>query len=65
METTAKRRSALWAVVWAGAMWGAVGAAPVPACAQKSPTVASAASNPSGVALYQPEAQSRNRQITR
>jgi hypothetical protein len=47
MKTIAKRSSALWAVVLAGAFWGAVGAGLAPAYAQKPPAVASAAS-PSG-----------------
>ena len=45
MKTNAKRSSALWAVVLAGAIWGVVGAGPAPAFAQKSPAVVSAASN--------------------
>jgi len=43
METKAKRRSALWALVLAGAIWGAVGAWPVAAYAQKPPAVTSKA----------------------
>jgi len=45
METNAKRRSALWAVVLAGAIWGAVGGVPAPVYAQKSTAVTTAASN--------------------
>ena len=44
MKTNMGRRSALWAAVLAGAFWGLVGAGSVPAYAQKSPAVASAAS---------------------
>jgi len=44
MKTNAKRSSALWAVVLAGAIWGVVGAGPARAYAQKSPAVVSAAS---------------------
>jgi hypothetical protein len=56
MKTNAKRSSALWAVVLAGAFWGAVGAVPFPAYAQKSPAVASAAS-PSGQDMASIDAQ--------
>jgi len=44
MKTNMRWRSALWAVVLAGAFWGLVGVGPVPAYAQKSTAVASAAS---------------------
>lgn len=43
METDAKRRSTLWAVILVGAFWGALWAGPIPAHAQKPPAVTSAA----------------------
>jgi hypothetical protein len=46
MNKNIRWRSALWAVVLAGAFLGLVGAGPVPAYAQKVPAVASAASPP-------------------
>jgi len=44
METNAKRRSALWAIILAGALWAVVGAWPIPAYGQKSPAVTGKAS---------------------
>ena len=45
MKTIMRWRSALWAVVSAGAFWGLVGAGPVPAYAQKPPAVTNAAAS--------------------
>jgi len=56
MRTNAKRRSALWAVVFAGAVWGSVGVGLLPAYGQKSPAVSSAAS-PSNQEISSVDAQ--------
>ncbi len=57
MERNAKRGSALWAVVWAGAIWGAGGAGLVPARAQRTPLVTSAQKTPAVASAASPSDQ--------